>query len=500
MPSSAFSEVHPQFADNVQTFQLLRDSFLGERHIKSKGTQYLPPTAGQIEFGQGKGSGKTDGDRLYQAYKMRAVYHDDFKRTVRALMGLMHREDAVIELPPALEGLRTMATPEGETLQVLLRRINEQQFVKGRFGLQLDVDANRPLPYIVGWYAESIRNWNVENELRENEIQRSLKWALLDESRFEPNANMLDVERNYSWTQIQAYRRLALNDAGQYVTQVERDGQTLPEVVPQLQGRAFERIPFVVANSTDLLFDIDEPPLEGLANLMLAVYRGEADYREALHRTGQDTLVLIGAPMPEDESGRPVDRLVGSNAVIEVPIDGDAKYIGVSGQGLAEMREAMANDRKEAGEYGGTLFDSERGAETGEALNMRADGKTATLLSIAKTGAAALEQILRDAAEWIGANPDDVTVQPNLDFLSNGMSAEELASLMGSKMMGAPLSLRTIHGQMQKRDLTEMEYEDELAEIAAEETLVDPNADSNADNGGDNAGEDDDEPNDDGDE
>lgn len=491
MTTSRFSAVHPQFSDFIETFQLLRDSFLGERQVKSKRTTYLPPTAGQIEFGQGKTTGKSDGDRLYDAYLQRAVYHDDFKKTVRALMGLMHREDAVIELPEALEELREAATPEGESLQVLLRRINEEQFIAGRFGVQLDVDEARPLPYIVGWRAEHIRNWNVVNDVQENEIARSLKWALLDESRYE--SNILAADNEHEWTAIEVFRRLGMNDGGQFVTQVERRGTVLDEVVVSLQGRTFEGIPFHIANAVDTVFDIGEPPLEGLARLLLAVYRGEADYREALHRTGQDTLVIIGAPMPEDESGKPTDRLVGSNAVIELPLEGDAKYIGVSGSGLSEMREAMANDRQEAGQYGAQLFDSERGAETGEALEMRASGRTATLLSIAKTGAKTLENVLRDAAEWVGANPDEVVVQPNLDFLNNEMTAEELASLMGSKMIGAPLSLQTIHERMQARGMTEQSFEDELALIAAEEPLVDPNADENGDNDSDEAGEDDDE-------
>ncbi len=488
--SSRFSAVHPQFQAALPTFVLLRDSFKGERQIKSKRTLYLPYTAGQVEFGAGESTAKkSEGDVLYDAYLKRAVFHGDFKRTVRALMGLIHREEPVINLPTALEDMRENATNQGESLSQFLRRINEEQFITGRFGVQLDVDRSRPLPYMVGWQAEHIRNWNETNDFRDMEIVKALKWVLLDETRFEPNENLQDnPTSSYDWTPVEAFRRLSLNQGGRYVTEVERDGTLLGENVISLQGRTLEEIPFWIANAVDTVRDVAEAPLEDLANLLLAVYRGEADYRETLHRIGQDTLVIIGAPMPEDESGKPTDRLVGSHAVIELPLDGDAKYIGVSGDGLSEQREAITNDRQEAGQYGSQLFDSERGAETGEALTMRASGRTASLVSIVKTGALTLENALKTCAVWVGANPDEVEVKPNLDFLNSEMTAEELASLMGSKVMGAPISMQTIHERMQKRGMTEQEYEDELALIQAE--VADGTFDAAAMRG-DDVGEDD---------
>src|SRR5690606_16749209 len=134
------------------------------------------------------------------------------------------------------------------------------------------------------------------------------------------------------------------------------------------------------------------PPLLGLSNLCLAIYRGEADYRQALFQQGQDTLVVIGG-LEYDEQGKPL-RL-GAGAVVGVPLGGDAKYVGTEGKGLAEMRQALENDKAAAVQRGARLLTAKGGdRQSGEALRVRVAAQTATLTIMAKTAAAGLEWLL----------------------------------------------------------------------------------------------------------
>ena len=48
------------------------------------------------------------------------------------------------------------------------------------------------------------------------------------------------------------------------------------------------------------------------------------------------------------------------------------------------------------------------------------------------------------------------------------MPAAELLGLMNAKSRGAPLSIRSIHAQMRKGDLTSLTFDDEQAEIDGE--------------------------------
>ncbi|MBD4208505.1 hypothetical protein GUH47_21445, partial [Xanthomonas citri pv. citri] len=50
-------------------------------------------------------------------------------------------------------------------------------------------------------------------------------------------------------------------------------------IEPTIRGKTLNRIPFVFINSKDIVARPDDPPLLGLVNLALAIYRGDADYR-----------------------------------------------------------------------------------------------------------------------------------------------------------------------------------------------------------------------------
>jgi hypothetical protein len=59
-----------------------------------------------------------------------------------------------------------------------------------------------------------------------------------------------------------------------------------------------------------------------MARLGLAIYRTEADYRQALYMQGQDTLVIWAATVSRDR------QQVGAFGSIELPLGGEAKFIG----------------------------------------------------------------------------------------------------------------------------------------------------------------------------
>lgn len=447
---------------------MMTDTYGGERIVKEAGTKYLPPTPGQLEDGMENAS--QDGYKNYQAYKTRARFPDFVSQAVEALLGIMHHKPATIELPKKMEPMIEHATVKGESLQMLLRRINENQLTTGRLGLLADVADGSPvgtLPYIALYRAEDVRNW--DSGSREELVHRVLNLVVLNETEYERDTD-------FEWKSVEKYRVLVLGDPGENVEEGTYQMGVFSEttslnftesslIVPSLAGKSLNKLPFIIVNSKDIVPDPDDPPLLGLAQLALTVYRGEADYRQAIFMLGQDTLVLMGG---DDDTIR-----AGAGAVINLPISGDAKYVGVNSQGIPEMRKALENDRKEAAEIGGKLLDTRGGdAESGDALRIRVSARTASLNQIAKAGAEGLQSILRTIAEWVGANPDEVIVTPNLDFADDEWQGEDLVKLTTAKSLGAPISLRSIHRKMQDKDMTEMDYEEELAEIAREQPLT----------------------------
>jgi hypothetical protein len=460
---------HPAYDAQESAWQKCRDCYEGEDQVKSQGTDYLPPTSGQIK--DGLENPALPGYKAYEAYRTRARFPDTFGEAVRSSVGALHFKPAVIELPAALEPLRDAATVQGESLQLLLRRINEAQLVTGRIGLLLDLAGEEVrgavLPRVATYEAESVGNWD-DGAVDDPTIQ-TLNLVVLDESGPERKPDL-------SWEEVKRFRVLVLgapeeNEARGLYRQAVFEGVDDPAFdpsklfEPKLRGKTLEQIPFVFINSSDLLSDPVTPRLLGLANQCLGIYRGEADYRQSLFMQGQDTLVIKGQRVTGKE-GEPIR--VGAGATIGVESDGDAKFIGTNSGGIPEQRQAIENDKREAAEMGGQLLDStSREKESGEALKVRVAAQTATLKQVAMTAAEGLQTLLRICAKWVGADPKEVVVKPNLDFGDLGLMSVTLTEL-NQLVNNGNLSRLTMLQIMQKRGqwIEGLTPEEEIKRIA----------------------------------
>lgn len=443
---------HPQYLDFSYDWQLMRDSFLGEKYIKRQGAVYLPPTQSMKEDG-------IYGSQFYEIYKTRAVYHDFVNTAVEASLGVMHRKPPMIRVPSKLDPLLMDCTGKGESIDLFLRRINEQQLTVGRLGLMLDFPMNQlnpfTLPYIAMYEAETIINWC------ENEDKTALDLIVLEETEDEFRKD------EFTWNRVEKYRVLSLVD-GIYTTSLytknDEDFMQSEPIEVIVKGSKLDSIPFVFCNTKDILASPDIPSLLGLAYMSLAVYRGEADYRQTLFMMSQDTLVVQGV---NDESAK---IKCGAGAVIRLPSASyDAKFIGVTGNGLSEQRLCLENDIARCLQKAAQSINISSGQkESGDALKLRLSSQTATLTQIALAGALALEIILKKVAVWFGEDPAQVSVKPNLDFVDDTIKGSDLKELMAFAMAGG-MSKRTLHENIKVGGLTDLTYEEEQEQIQAEQ-------------------------------
>ena len=421
---------HPQYMEASEIWGRVFDCFEGESTVKAAGMEYMKPTQSMTKRGALSRVG--DGYEEYLRYKERAVFPEFVSEAVGHLLGVMHRKEPEITLPDKMKPLLENSGPDGVSLESFLRAINKNQLLYGRFGILVEIPDGGELPYLVGYNAPDIINWDGDRSL-----------VVIDESAQE--------RKGFQWVEVEQHRVLEINDQGKYAVRVIRKGEVNEKeeevspkpIVPEIQGKSFEEIPFVFVNAGDLTTDIDKAPMEPLSNQCLTIYRGEADYRQALHMQGQSTLVIIGLDGDDDE-----DVETGAGAVIYTP--SDAKFIGVDPTGLPELRTSIENDRKVAVSMGAKLLDpdNEGSRASGDALRTRVAAHTANLARISLTGAEGLQDALKLIATIMGENPNEVKVDPNLDFVASGMSGKDLTDLLMGKSMGAPLSQESIHKKM----------------------------------------------------
>ena len=470
----ALTDLHPDYVLRLQEWIQLQDTYDGERAVKSKRFDYLPPSAGMIM--DGLTTPQSPGFKDYDAYLTRAYYPDVVKDAVKAMVGIIHEKPADIKLPKKLEGMMTKATIQGESLQQLHRRITVAQLLKARCGLLVDapqgVDIDKATPYLSFYEPEHIINWDAG---KLNEGMNTLDLVVLDESGYRREGFTWKTERKYRVLSRGGPAALESGwerppEGSPYAVAVKVNDTSMPImedfIFPAIGGRTLDDIPFVFIGANDLVPEPDISPLIGLSNLALAIYRGEADYRQTLYLQGQNTLVVIGGSVDE---ANPQQLRVGNKGVIDLRIGGDAKYIGVSAAGLSEMRQSLKADYDNAALQGVAFLDvgNARG-ESGEALRIRVAARTTTISTVSKAAAAGLEQALKYCAQWVGADPDEVSVMATTDFADQTVAGAALLAFMQAKQLGLPLSLRSMHRMMKMNDMTEMDFEEENAQIEEE--------------------------------
>lgn len=478
----ALSNKHPLYGVHYPDWVTLRHAWQGERVIKENGQLYLPPTNAMMEDGMGlRGPGR----QAYEAYKMRAVYHDLVRNATLAMLGIMHRKPAIIEVPATMEPILDRLTFDGEPAQIFLQKMNQDQLVYGRLGLMLDVPDNAPpdtLPYIVQYQAENVYNWDTSKLYDENG-ERRLQFVILNESTYIRTSSL-------AWKYQIHYRVLADADALEAYDENGEAQNPFPGVqseltdssyvagnvvqsneisanmfkTPQLAGRGMPCIPFRFVGPRDMVPEPDVPPMLSIAKLALAIYRGEADYRNCLFKAGQPTLVTVG------QMADPTQTLtIGPDSSIDLSLGGDAFYIQGGTEGLQPQADAINNDERRAEKLGANLLDQKGAdAESGDALKLRSAARTSSLTTVATTGGEALKQMLQWACIWKGADPDKVEVHPNLDFEDGGAVPLDLVNLVSAKNLGAPISKKSVHGWMGRQGFTVLTYEEEQEQIEKE--------------------------------
>jgi hypothetical protein len=88
-------------------------------------------------------SAQADGGMaLYAAYQERAQFPEIVRPTIHGMIGVIHRTEAQIEMPTAMEPLWEKATRDGLPLEALHRRITAELLTTGRYGLLADAAVN----------------------------------------------------------------------------------------------------------------------------------------------------------------------------------------------------------------------------------------------------------------------------------------------------------------------------------------------------------------------
>ena len=458
---------HPDYLDREDEWQMMRHFERGPKAVREAREKYLPmPSGFKIS--------PTAGREEYDAYVSRADVPDVLGPTLRGMVGLIHRTPFEIEgleegspLAPLLES----ATRDGLTLDAFSQRVTGELLLMGRYAILPDLppaeEGGAEVPWLAGYAAETIVNWSENRDL-----------YVLDES----DRRRSDTDE-FSWNAHKRYRVLRLApepddegnlperepevqagpgepspatveemaEAGElvYSQQIydQDSGLEVGEavVVPTIRGgESLTEIPLVVVGPRDLAVEPEMPPLIGVARAVLRAYQLDADYRLQMFMSAQETLFVSGI----DKKDLPT--VLGALVSVALPAEGRAEYVGPSGTSIELHKAAIDAAKQDAIVAGAQLFDTtDVPDESGRARKLRYAAQTATLTTIAKASAAALERALRYCALFVGQDPEEIVVKPNLEFVDSEMTPQEAQALM-AVWQGGGISYETYYENLRR--------------------------------------------------
>lgn len=453
-----------EYQKDINSWEKVRDCVEGSKAVKAKTTIYLPQP-----------SPSDNNAKRYESYLLRANFVNVTARTLNGLAGAVLRKPPKIDLPPQLEYMEVDSDGSGCSIFQSSKETLSDVIQVGRAGLLVDfpaIEGDTPVTLqeeqslnlrasILKYKAESIINWK---EVKVG-AETILKMVVLTETE-----DLFDENDPFQNKTITVYRLLALDKSGNYYqeeyiqssetgtkgTFVLRKERAYPRLA---DGSLLNRIPFIFIGSKDLKPTVDKSPLLDLADLNLSHYRNSADLEEMVFVVGQPTLIMTGLSQNwiDDKKRKPAK--VGSRSSISLPIGADAKFIQINESQLAD--KVMARKEEQMVAIGARVITKQTGGvEAAESLRIKASGESSILSNIAGNVSEGYTRALRISALFMGANPEDVVFELNMDFLAEKLTPDE-ARMLAELWQKGIFPKADLRDALRKGELLRKDREDE---------------------------------------
>jgi len=413
---------HPTVEAAIPMWDKCEAFIEGEDAVKSEGTEYLPKLSGQDE-------------PSYDAYKDRAVFFAAASKTCAGLLGAVFYKRPEVNLPDSIASLEKVATKDGKNLSDLAVYLVKELLTTGRAGLLVEKPVDGSLaPYLVPYDADDVWNWG-KDEAGEFVVLEEDYWRRSDSDR-------------YVLEEAEQYRELVRTPSGQYVVNVHREvkdprnsykseWKIVETYEPMHNGRPLEFVPFVTITPDGLTYDISKPPLYDLVSVNLQHYRLSADMANALHKSCFPNVWLAGDL--DNDKGELVFEL-GSDSAWVLPAGTQVGFIEMTGKSLDKVEGMLDRLENMSVSLGARMVSQSKistGVETAKGSEIRENQATEILSSILIAVEAGLERALKYAAVWANANPDEVSVKLNKDFVKSNVDANMLNAMVNALQNGA---------------------------------------------------------------
>ena len=452
--------VHTQYLEFRYMWNLCKDFAKGEVAVKRRNEMYLPMPAGFVlnpenalaNTQQTQNQNYTfdakynfladshlddpnyHSNRQYSLYKSGAKVPSILSRTISGLLGLIIKkpmrflsEDDTSD--NYVLGSKTKDI-KGFDEQIWLEKIRKTITTDLTFGRCFVTINNDNTPVIYG--ALDAPNWEEDVYVTFIETTKG----------YEQNPDTVDPRE---------YVRISFQSGITYYERFDSSAKLLKRE----KTNKFDALPIECIGSTDLNFDVDLVPLEGVATCASHIYKKSADLSYSEFSSCVPTLVMTGV----DDDG--TNKQVGGGVALVIANEmAKVFYASTDSNALQHVKLHIDSLFEEAKEYGASLLGGDKDeVESAEAIRLRQSASGASLSTLTKNIERGYNRLLKLAGFAI-------LFKINFDMSEEYLTPNEQKVLLESWMSNG-ISYTTYFNNMQKAGIIEDEraIEDEKKEI-----------------------------------
>jgi Domain of unknown function (DUF4055) len=421
--------LHPDYRQHKPDWNLIRDCVEGERRIKERGQEYLPPIG--------------EGGQTYTQYLQRAVYVNMVGRTISGLLGTVFRRPVkLLKKTQRIDKVVRNISLNGYDLHLFSKLVSREVLTTGRVGVLVD----RPGPaeegtaYLTYYIADNILSWRTERREGREVLVYVLLREVVEHQAFLGETSASDPRfHGRPETVLQArYRVLRLDAEGKYVQEVYQpqdtntamslDSAPSQTITPSIRGARLDYIPFVIIGPESPTAAIQKSPVLDIATLNIAHYRTSAQLESGRYFTAIP--VYWTNVKPGDEGG---DYTIGPSVVLELPPDSKLGIAEYYGSGLSHLAQSLLEKEQHISDLGGRVIHARAGESSmsDNAAQLKNINETSILTNLTESVSTGLTWAVRWLLAWedFEAEASTVTVKLNQDFKLLTIGARELRAV-----------------------------------------------------------------------
>lgn len=411
------SWTHPDVIYAEEDWELLRDTYAGEREVKGKTVHYLPQPDGMDED-------------QYRFYIDNATYYNMTARTVGALVGSVFKRNPVISnLPEKLDDGIKAISKDNESLRTFSRRLAKEVLHMGRFGVLVDRPANgNGSPYLVGYVAEAILDWTTTEKDGRNILSEVVLMEIDEIDRVQQNRRQFKpLYRVLRLVNGVYEQHIYRNDANGGAPDI--NGKPSETYRPTNRGEPLDFIPFMFFGAESNLPNFERSPIVDIARLNISHYRSYAHLEHGRYYTGLPVFYVSKA---NGESAG--SYTIGPSVVWEVAQGEKAGLLEFNGNGLKFLENAITGKESHIATLGGRLIgvDTRSVSESDNQVAMKNRNEQALLLNVTLAMDEGLSKVLRWWAWWQDTSQDALkrlSIEFSKEFLLKEVAAREFRAI-----------------------------------------------------------------------